>query len=108
IRSGYHRIQLSAPGHREVPHAEMSLIVAPSRCYLPEAVTRGRGWGPMVNLYALRSSRNWGIGDFSDLLALIELGARHGASMVGVNPLHALFPHDPDHASPYSPSSRLL
>ena len=105
---GYHRIELFAPGHEEVSPVAMSLIVAPSRCYLPEAVTRGRGWGPMVNLYALRSTRNWGIGDFRDLMALVELGARHGASMVGVNPLHALFPHDPDHASPYSPSSRWL
>jgi 4-alpha-glucanotransferase len=25
-----------------------------------------------------------------------------------VNPLHALFPHNPAHASPYSPSSRLF
>jgi (1->4)-alpha-D-glucan 1-alpha-D-glucosylmutase len=86
----------------------MALIVAPQRCYAPEAVKHGRGWGPVVNLYALRSRRNWGIGDFCDLNALIELGARHGASMIGVNPLHALFPHDPDHASPYSPSSRCL
>jgi (1->4)-alpha-D-glucan 1-alpha-D-glucosylmutase len=28
--------------------------------------------------------------------------------MIGVNPLHALFPHNPAHASPYSPSSRLF
>ncbi len=34
-------------------------------------------------------------------------GAR-GAGLVGVNPLHALFPHNPAHASPYSPSSRLF
>ena len=107
-KAGYHRIELSAPGREEVPAVTMALIVAPPRCYLPDAVTQGRGWGPMVNLYALRSSRNWGIGDFGDLATLIELSARHGASMVGVNPLHALFPHDPDHASPYSPSSRTL
>ena len=105
---GYHRIELAAPERASIPRAEMALIVAPPRCYVPDALTRGRVWGPAVNLYALRSRRNWGIGDFTDLRALTELAARCGASMVGVNPLHALFPHDPEHASPYSPSSRLL
>ncbi len=103
---GYHRLELTLP--RPVAAAAMTLIVAPQRCYLPDAVTRSRVWGPMVNLYAVRSRRNWGIGDFTDLAALIELAAASGAGMVGVNPLHALFPHDPEHASPYSPSSREL
>jgi (1->4)-alpha-D-glucan 1-alpha-D-glucosylmutase len=105
---GYHRIELRAPGHASAPRVSMMLIVAPQRCYLPEAVGRGRVWGPVVNLYGLRSERNWGIGDFSDLRALVELAADTGAGVVGVNPLHALFPHDPEHASPYSPASRLL
>jgi len=60
----------------------------------------GRVWGFMVQLYGLRSARNWGIGDFGDLRALIELAARLGAASVGVNPLHA------GGTSPYSPSSR--
>jgi (1->4)-alpha-D-glucan 1-alpha-D-glucosylmutase len=38
----------------------------------------------------------------------LEQWARRGAALVGVNPLHALFPHDPARASPYSPSSRLF
>ena len=54
----------------------------------------------MVQLYGLRSERNWGIGDFSDLRTLVELAARLGAALVGVNPLHA------GEGSPYSPSSR--
>jgi 4-alpha-glucanotransferase len=31
-----------------------------------------------------------------------------GAEVIGLNPLHALFPDNPEHASPYSPASRLL
>ncbi|HET9122329.1 MAG TPA: 4-alpha-glucanotransferase, partial [Acidiferrobacteraceae bacterium] len=31
-----------------------------------------------------------------------------GASLIGLNPLHALFLHNPEQASPYSPSSRLF
>src|SRR5690349_22153787 len=55
----------------------------------------------MVQLYSLRSKKNWGIGDFGDLRELVELAAARGAAVVGVNPLHAT------EGSPYSPSSRL-
>jgi (1->4)-alpha-D-glucan 1-alpha-D-glucosylmutase len=103
---GYHRLELKLPA--PLAAAAMTLIVAPARCYEPPALAQGKAWGPVVNLYALRSARNWGIGDFTDLCDLIDLSARVGAAMVGVNPLHALFPHDPEHASPYSPSSRQL
>ena len=71
------------------------------RCWQPELLERGgRVWGFAVQLYGLRSARNWGIGDFGDLRALVELAAGLGASIVGVNPLHAT------QGSPYSPSSR--
>ncbi|HJU07696.1 MAG TPA: 4-alpha-glucanotransferase [Rhodanobacteraceae bacterium] len=66
----------------------------------------GRRWGISVQLYGLRSARQWGIGDFSDLRALVRGAATLGAAAVGINPLHALFPARPEHASPYSPSSR--
>src|SRR5438445_13563936 len=72
------------------------------RCYQPELIAQGaRVWGFMVQLYGVRSKRNWGIGDFGDLRTLIEFGAARGAAVVGVNPLHAT------QGSPYSPSSRL-
>jgi (1->4)-alpha-D-glucan 1-alpha-D-glucosylmutase len=70
------------------------------RCYEPEVLEQGRLWGFMVQLYGLRSERNWGIGDFTDLKTLIEIAAGLGAGVVGVNPLHAT------QGSPYSPSSR--
>jgi (1->4)-alpha-D-glucan 1-alpha-D-glucosylmutase len=70
------------------------------RCYQPEMLERQRLWGFMTQLYGLRSERNWGIGDFTDLRTLIEISAGLGAAVVGVNPLHAT------QGSPYSPSSR--
>jgi (1->4)-alpha-D-glucan 1-alpha-D-glucosylmutase len=65
-----------------------------------------RRWGVAVQLYGVRSPRNWGMGDFSDLKQLAQLAARQGADFVGVNPLHALYAAEPRRYSPYSPSSR--
>ena len=88
------------------PLAVMSLIVAPATCFQPEAVTgANRAWGLAVQLYGLRSRRNWGIGDFSDLHSLVDMTADAGAGVLGVNPLHALFPENPGRISPYSPVS---
>ena len=90
-------------------NAAMRLIVAPSHCYRPAALDgTGRVWGLALQLYAVRSQRNWGIGDFTDLKTALDIGAHSGAGVVGVNPLHALFPSNPAHCSPYSPSSRLF
>ena len=77
-------------------------------CFLPPALAEGgKVWGLSVQLYGLRSARNWGIGDFGDLNELIDLAARAGAAAVQLNPLHALYAARPMHCSPYSPSSRL-
>ncbi|MGK2950811.1 MAG: 4-alpha-glucanotransferase, partial [Thiobacillus sp.] len=106
VEPGYHRFFLErADGQGET--AEMSLIVAPAACYVPPAIQgEGRAWGFAAQLYGIRSERNWGIGDFGDLRNLLELCAGVGAGTVLLNPLHALFPDAPEHASPYSPSSR--
>jgi 4-alpha-glucanotransferase len=54
----------------------------------------------------VRSRANWGIGDFGDLKTLIRWLGMRGASFIGLNPLHALAPGDPERASPYSASNR--
>ena len=104
LPAGYHRLELRAGGEAL---ASATVIAAPHGCYRPDSL-RGdaRLWGPSVQLYALRSARNWGIGDFTDLRTLLEQWAAQGADLVGLNPLHALFPANPAHARPYSPSSR--
>ncbi|HLS56320.1 MAG TPA: 4-alpha-glucanotransferase, partial [Zeimonas sp.] len=104
LAPGYHRLELQAGDTR----ARVLVIAAPPHCFQPPLLAEGiRVWGWSVQLYGLRSARNWGVGDFGDLLALIDVAATHGASAIGLNPLHARFPHNPAHASPYAPSSRL-
>ena len=78
----------------------------PPHAYLPPVLGDGRAWGFAINLYALRSERNWGIGDFTDLGTFVRFAASLGADVVGVNPLHALHYVEPEAASPYSPTSR--
>jgi 4-alpha-glucanotransferase len=85
----------------------MSLIVVPEKCWLDPIEHGQKLWGLAAQLYLLKSERNWGIGDFTDLCTLIDIAAGWGASLVGLNPLHALFVDDPEQASPYSPASRL-
>ncbi|MEX2241925.1 MAG: hypothetical protein WD775_14700, partial [Burkholderiales bacterium] len=57
LSPGYHRLRVEGlPG-------ETLVVAAPPRCYRPPALADGgRVWGPAVQLYALRSERNWGIG----------------------------------------------
>ncbi len=103
---GYHRLALEAA---DTSLAEAHLIVTPARCYTPPALQdEGRAWGVAAQLYSVRSERDWGMGDFTDLRALVEACPALGARTVGLNPLHALFPHNPSHDSPYCPSSRLF
>jgi (1->4)-alpha-D-glucan 1-alpha-D-glucosylmutase len=107
LPSGYHDLQVTLDANGSASAHHSLLISAPATCHLPRALQAGaRAWGVSVQVHALRSARNWGIGDFTDLAAVADLWGRRGAGIVGVNPLHALFPHNPAHISPYSPSSR--
>jgi 4-alpha-glucanotransferase len=77
-----------------------------AQCLVPSWLKTGRCWGLSCQLYALKSKRNLGVGDFADLAELCAIAAAAGADFVGTNPLHALFLADPSRCSPYSPSSR--
>ena len=101
---GYHRLTVRLPDGET---ATCALVNAPRTCFEPRPLAEGRRlWGVAAQLYTLRSPGNWGIGDFADLEALVRGLAPLGASFVALNPLHALFPANPWHSSPYSPSSR--
>lgn len=84
------------------------LIITPKTAFQPkELQQKQKLWGAIVQLYTLRSQHNWGVGDFSDLQDFLKGVAAKGGDFVGLNPIHALFPANPEGASPYSPSSRL-
>ena len=93
---GYHR-------HERRDGSQATVIVSPGRCHLPEG---WRAWGWSAQLYATRSRRSWGIGDFADLQRLGRFAARVGAGFVLVNPLGAVAPTLPQQPSPYFPASR--
>ncbi|BBX09384.1 4-alpha-glucanotransferase [Mycolicibacterium aichiense] len=81
---------------------QVTLVAAPAQ--VPQTPDT---WGWMLQLYALRSQRSWGIGDFGDLREFLQWTlAEHGAGAVLLNPLHAPGPTHPVQPSPYTPSSR--
>ncbi|MBI5265397.1 MAG: 4-alpha-glucanotransferase [Bradyrhizobium sp.] len=102
LKTGYYRLHLvDVEGSEE----QAPLIVTPERAYAGDF---DRCWLLAVQLYSIRSGRNWGIGDFTDLQTLVALAHGLGAAGVGLNPLHALFDDRPSDCSPYSPNSRLF
>lgn len=106
VTIGYHHLTLLEQDNVE-PLAEMSLIVTPESCFTPTSIQEGKKlWGTSVQLYCLKSENNWGIGDFTDLKQLLIKTAENGGDFIGLNPIHALNPSQPENASPYSPSSR--
>ena len=108
LTPGYHsvHVEVSTPG-RGGQSAEQALIVTPGKCFTLEEATRGkRGFGIWTNLYSIRSRRDWGAGDLTDLGKLCREAARNGACFVGFNPLHAIRNKGHD-ISPYSPVSRI-
>ena len=64
-KPGYHQLTVLAPDSAEI---SMMLIVVPATSYQPQVLAEGsRIFGPALQLYGVRSQRNWGIGDFTDL-----------------------------------------
>lgn len=106
---GLYEAEVHARSADAVASRRVLLGVCPDRGHEPEALARaGRLWGVNVPLYGVRSARNWGVGDFADLRAIVAWAADLGADLVGLLPLHALFDEEPYGVSPYYPSSRLF
>jgi 4-alpha-glucanotransferase len=100
---GYHEITIEISGESARPSR---LIVCPSRAYEPEWLSTRRAAGIAISLYGLRSQRNWGCGDTTDLNALTDwVAERTGTSFIALNPLHAIDNRQPYNTSPYLPNS---
>ena len=98
---GYHTI--------EIGQTQVTLAVAPAKCVTISDLTSGdRVWGLAAQLYGLRSRGDCGIGDMAGVIALAKASAAFKADALALGPAHALFAADPEHFSPYSPSSRLF
>jgi 4-alpha-glucanotransferase len=103
LPTGWHTVQAETPQGR----SSAPLVVTPDRLELPAVLTDRRAWGFMTQLYSVRSSRSWGIGDFADLAELAGWsGGDLGADFVLVNPLNAAAPVAPMDPSPYLPTTR--
>ncbi|MCL2315723.1 MAG: 4-alpha-glucanotransferase [Actinomycetia bacterium] len=103
LPSGYHRLVCTAGDRTD----EAALLVTPDWLGLPAHLGRRRVWGYQVQLYSVRSSGSWGVGDLADLTDLATWSAtQQQADYVLVNPLHAASPIPPMEPSPYLPSSR--
>ncbi|GGI71967.1 4-alpha-glucanotransferase [Polymorphobacter multimanifer] len=96
---GYHRLTI---GTREI-----SVAIAPPRCFTVEDAAGGRRlWGPAVQIAALRCDAGSAFGDFGTLADAARAFAARGADAIAISPVHALFPADARRFSPYAPSTR--
>jgi 4-alpha-glucanotransferase len=100
---GYHDIFVRLGATR----AATRYIVTPECAWTDPHLGRGgRAAGVAISLYGVRSARNWGCGDFRDLLEVVDWVAEElGASFVALNPLHAIHNRRPFNTSPYLPNS---
>lgn len=104
---GYHDLTIEGWDKAPPKGQKSKIIIVPRVCYLTEGLKSGeRYWGINAQLYSLKSTYSWGIGDFSDLKKLVDVTDKLEGSIVGTNPLHALDPRDVKGESPYFPSSR--
>jgi len=98
---GEHTAVVTAAGQQWNCH----IIHCPARTYVPPNLPEKLA-GIAVSLYGLRSQRNWGAGDFTDLAAFGAWAKTHcGAEFVALNPLHAIANRTPYNTSPYLPAS---
>ncbi len=108
LYQGYYQFNLSVTLDKQEYEQTIPVILCPDRVYLPSALEGdGKRAGIAIALYGLRSQRNWGVGDFSDLKEFIRWATEYlHVDVIGLNPLHAVSNRRPYNISPYFPSSR--
>jgi 4-alpha-glucanotransferase len=106
LKLGYHQLTVRLSSGTS---ASTRFIVCPDHVYRPPFLGKDRrAAGVAVSLYGLRSQRNWGCGDFTDLQGFSDWVARDvRGAFVALNPLHALANRQPYNTSPYLPACSL-
>jgi 4-alpha-glucanotransferase len=100
LPGGAHRVEVAAGRRR----GQALLVISPAR-----APRDGLGrWGVFLPLYALRTRRDWGVGDFGGLADLMRWTGAKGGDVVATLPLLSAFLDRPFEPSPYAPASRLF
>ena len=103
IPAGYHSLTLDIGGR-----VHQSLVIAaPPQAFQGKDAPRPQ-WGLFAPVYALKSKRNWGAGDYTDLETLSTFTAGLGGGIVGTLPLLPMQVNGLGTPSPYAPVSRLF
>lgn len=100
---GYHIITATV-GNAETHTGH--LIVVPQRLDADALKRRAQQWGISSQLYSVRSTDAWGIGDTRILAQLNSLFGDLGADFHLINPVHCAAPTLPIEPSPYLPVTR--
>lgn len=106
---GYYTLHVKCKSNNSEFEGPSRIIITPDTCYIPPKIQEENRklWGISLNLYSLRSNRNWGCGDFADLQEMSKWLGDLGGHFIAINPTHAILNKMPYDISPYSPISRL-
>jgi 4-alpha-glucanotransferase len=110
LEPGYYTLTVDIMSHQGRFLHPMRLVICPEKAYMPPVLQgNGKAAGVQAALYGLRSSRNWGIGDFTDLKTLVDWTADTlGGDIIGLNPLLAIHNRPPYNHCPYLPITRFF
>ncbi len=100
VTAGYHWLTLKTSEREQ----RIRWILAPDQCHFPTLKEPANG----INCFlpSLRSERNWGAGDLSDLRDFVRRLAEHAQpDFIALNPLHSIHNRTPYNTSPYLPLS---
>lgn len=103
LPSGVHKLLL----HGKQDGQTVTVIASPKQApSVVEQTGQSKIWGINAALYGLHSNTTRGIGTYRDLGLTAEVMSKHGASFLGINPVHSIGWADDQTISPYSPSHR--
>jgi (1->4)-alpha-D-glucan 1-alpha-D-glucosylmutase len=105
---GYHHLWVTCTDGADTSlSGQCQLILTPQQGYTPPGLLQeARIWGVSCHLDTIRSRRNWGIGDLTDLHHILRWAAENGAATVAVSPLLSRRLPRQDGLYPALPSSR--